>query len=704
MPDLTFQERVDRVRQRMAQLGYPVAVTSGLRSAEEQARLFAQGRSTAGPIVTNAPHSLHQEGRAADLAFVVDGKPSYGENLPWDVLGKVAKEEGLEWGGDFKSLRDRPHVQMPGGKTMADDKMIVVEVPGLGEVEFPEGTKPEAMQRAIKEALSRQGGQAPSAGTAPGTGRPTPGLTEAQASFWQQHPTGAALARGATSTLPFAGAVGAELIPGAVETAPIMTGALGFGIGKGAEDLINEYTGLTPPTSPVSKALRMGAQTGLAAAGGGVMSELAGIPVPAIRMATRGTGATLETVGSHGFPFYIAGAHKMFSGDIGEGAYLIAAPYALKAVGQSLRSWGGLTAAEKATHEGFLAAVENEPLQVVQAKIDERLADPKLSRSSREFFKDLKASTKVDIAQEKVNTKTARDEAAAQEKASKLANQEAAAHEIESEREAAGLVPRRRFSESVSAPAGPGGRQTMTTSYVRPKQTPSTAGGGAVRFQAGAAPETLVPGGLTPAGTPRITLPEGGGGSAPPAAPLVAPKPRIRVQAGIQPTGGEPPVPPPQAQAWEQAPEDAVTRYRDIVKERGPKGDFEIQEVVPSADWVQTETFTPTEGNSPHEFSTEEAKSAFENIKDLPPTIVREGGRTYITDGHHTAAQAMREGKPIKAVVIDLDKNRLPEEVYRRQQAHISDYYAGQPSPFRQNLWDDPMSIEDILMRQKRGL
>lgn len=123
MPDPALEQKIARIRQRMAELGHPVVMTSGQRTATEQAKLYAQGRSSPGPVVTNAQHSQHQEGRAADFAFLIDGKPSYAEGAPWELLGKVAKEEGLEWGGDWKSLRDRPHVQLPGSTSVPDKQM-----------------------------------------------------------------------------------------------------------------------------------------------------------------------------------------------------------------------------------------------------------------------------------------------------------------------------------------------------------------------------------------------------------------------------------------------------------------------------------------------------------------------------------------------------------------------------------------------------
>lgn len=111
-------EKVKRILHAMAELGYPMLVTDGVRTAEQQAALYAQGRTTPGKIVTYAKVSNHQPktdgfGYAVDCAFLVDGKPSWDDKLPWRLYGEAAKSQGLIWGGDWKRLVDRPHIEMP---------------------------------------------------------------------------------------------------------------------------------------------------------------------------------------------------------------------------------------------------------------------------------------------------------------------------------------------------------------------------------------------------------------------------------------------------------------------------------------------------------------------------------------------------------------------------------------------------------------
>jgi peptidoglycan L-alanyl-D-glutamate endopeptidase CwlK len=113
---------VERMLFAMRALGFPMVVTDGVRTLEQQQALYAKGRTAPGPIVTKADgtivrsnHQPHADGfgHAVDCAFIVNGRPSWDEGLPWPLYGAMAKALGLRWGGDFKSIVDRPHVELP---------------------------------------------------------------------------------------------------------------------------------------------------------------------------------------------------------------------------------------------------------------------------------------------------------------------------------------------------------------------------------------------------------------------------------------------------------------------------------------------------------------------------------------------------------------------------------------------------------------
>lgn len=108
-----FDQALQRVLAKMAEAGYPMQVTSRKRTAEQQRKLFEQGRATT-HLDGTTKVSHHQVGTGADLAFVVGGKPSWDAKLPWSTLGRIAKAEGLTWGGDWKDPFDPGHIQLGG--------------------------------------------------------------------------------------------------------------------------------------------------------------------------------------------------------------------------------------------------------------------------------------------------------------------------------------------------------------------------------------------------------------------------------------------------------------------------------------------------------------------------------------------------------------------------------------------------------------
>lgn len=124
-----------------AEAGFPpniaVRVVQGLRTIEEQNKLYAQGRTLPGKIVTNAKggSSYHNYGVAIDFAILVDkdGNGNYDE-LSWDTKAdhdkdgtadwmevvRVFEEAGWEWGGRWSSLKDYPHLQKTFGYSWRD--------------------------------------------------------------------------------------------------------------------------------------------------------------------------------------------------------------------------------------------------------------------------------------------------------------------------------------------------------------------------------------------------------------------------------------------------------------------------------------------------------------------------------------------------------------------------------------------------------
>lgn len=91
------------------QKGYKLKITSGYRSQEEQNRLYAQGRTAPGVIVTWTKKSKHTSRNAFDVAFT--GKDPYPKNFDWKKIGIIGEKLGLRWGGRF-SKPDNVHFEI----------------------------------------------------------------------------------------------------------------------------------------------------------------------------------------------------------------------------------------------------------------------------------------------------------------------------------------------------------------------------------------------------------------------------------------------------------------------------------------------------------------------------------------------------------------------------------------------------------------
>lgn len=109
-------------------------VGQGLRTRDEQARLYGQGRNSAQmkaaglpvhyakpgmPQVTWTMNSNHMSGRAVDLWAWVNGAISWDTNKGYyEEIARAMKEAAMiecvpiEWGGDWKTKKDYPHFEL----------------------------------------------------------------------------------------------------------------------------------------------------------------------------------------------------------------------------------------------------------------------------------------------------------------------------------------------------------------------------------------------------------------------------------------------------------------------------------------------------------------------------------------------------------------------------------------------------------------
>ena len=105
---------------------YDFSISQGVRTAEEQNKLYQQGRTVPGKIVTNcdgykskSKHQVREDGfgYAGDIAILVDGKVTWEEKYYKEVArtGRVLMQKyNIEWGGDWKKFKDLPHFEYIG--------------------------------------------------------------------------------------------------------------------------------------------------------------------------------------------------------------------------------------------------------------------------------------------------------------------------------------------------------------------------------------------------------------------------------------------------------------------------------------------------------------------------------------------------------------------------------------------------------------
>ncbi|MGL5389426.1 MAG: M15 family metallopeptidase [Serratia sp. (in: enterobacteria)] len=105
-PDLV---RVMRLARRFSLV--PFSITEGLRSMARQRDLLREGKS-------QTLRSRHLTGHAVDVVAMPSGTVSW----EWDYYAQIAsavRRAGLEcginveWGGEWKTLKDGPHFQLP---------------------------------------------------------------------------------------------------------------------------------------------------------------------------------------------------------------------------------------------------------------------------------------------------------------------------------------------------------------------------------------------------------------------------------------------------------------------------------------------------------------------------------------------------------------------------------------------------------------
>lgn len=120
----TLQAKIKQLIKECKAVGITIEIGECLRTVAEQDALYAKGRTAPGSIVTNAKgksySSMHQWGVAFDfyLKMDIDGDGKTSDDVynnatkAFNKVGAIGKKLGLEWGGDWKSIKDLPHLQL----------------------------------------------------------------------------------------------------------------------------------------------------------------------------------------------------------------------------------------------------------------------------------------------------------------------------------------------------------------------------------------------------------------------------------------------------------------------------------------------------------------------------------------------------------------------------------------------------------------
>lgn len=118
--------------------GWSVRIISGTRTYDQQNTLYAEGRTTPGRIVTNAPggYSNHNFGIAFDLG-IFNAKGQYIDDLSdsgamtekeissyYRMFPAIARPLGLTWGGDWISIDDEPHYELHPWPGLSEDQTL----------------------------------------------------------------------------------------------------------------------------------------------------------------------------------------------------------------------------------------------------------------------------------------------------------------------------------------------------------------------------------------------------------------------------------------------------------------------------------------------------------------------------------------------------------------------------------------------------
>ena len=112
-----FKSFLEELRKRT---GQDILFSWTYRNKDQQAEMLKKGTSSVDYAMSwhnNEDENGNPASLAADIFNNIPGKLY---DIDWKIVKKVCQEFGLEWGGDWKSFPDKPHVQYTEGHTRWD--------------------------------------------------------------------------------------------------------------------------------------------------------------------------------------------------------------------------------------------------------------------------------------------------------------------------------------------------------------------------------------------------------------------------------------------------------------------------------------------------------------------------------------------------------------------------------------------------------
>lgn len=132
-----FQAFIEECEQ---QFDLTIRIVSAYRSMEEQEKIYAQGRTAPGEVVTKAipGSSYHQYGLAADIVpLSVSGGLNY--NYDQSKWLNIASQWNITWGGSWTGFKDLDHWEEKCGHNWRDLLDLYSQkrfIPGTNFIDF----------------------------------------------------------------------------------------------------------------------------------------------------------------------------------------------------------------------------------------------------------------------------------------------------------------------------------------------------------------------------------------------------------------------------------------------------------------------------------------------------------------------------------------------------------------------------------------